>query len=122
MTDEKIQFEKKVDEEWKQQAIEEKEQLSKQEEKEPQELPPPDFNTYLASLSAQSLIALGQMENPLTKKKEVNLIQAHYLIDLLSMLKEKTKGNLTRDEEDNFQNLLYNLQLLYVKVSQKNSR
>jgi len=116
MTDENIK--KKVDEEWKQKASEEKKHLSETiKDKEPVELPPPDFNTYLASMSAQILISLGQIENPVTKKKEMDLPQGRYIIDLLSLLKEKTKGNLTKEEEDNFQNILSNLQLLYVKVS-----
>jgi hypothetical protein len=117
MADEKI-IEKKVDEEWKQKAAEEKKHLSENtKDKEPVELPPPDFSTYLASMSAQVLIALGQIENPLTKKKEIDLPQGRYIIDLLALLKEKTKGNLTKEEESNFQNLLSSLQLLYVKVS-----
>ncbi|MEW6026156.1 MAG: DUF1844 domain-containing protein [Planctomycetota bacterium] len=118
MTDENIKFEKKVDEEWKQKAGAEKERLA-QEPAGNEPLPPPDFNTYLASLSAQALISLGQMENPLTKKKEIDLVQGKYIIDILIMLKDKTKGNLAKEEEDNFQNLISGLQLLYVKLNKK---
>ncbi|MFH0888719.1 MAG: DUF1844 domain-containing protein [Planctomycetota bacterium] len=116
MTDGNI--EKKVDEEWKQKASEEKKHLSEDvKDKESVELPPPDFNTYLTSMSVQVLISLGQIENPITKKKEIDLPQGRYIIDLLTLLKEKTKGNLTKEEEDNFRNMLSNLQLLYVRVN-----
>ena len=106
MTEDKTNFEKKVDEGWKQKATEEKEHLAQEADKVPQELPPPDFNTYLASLSAQALISLGQIENPMTKKKETDLLQGRYIIDILVMLKEKTKGNLSKEEEDSFQGLI----------------
>jgi hypothetical protein len=119
MSDEKIKFEKKVDEDWKQKATQEKEQLAEESAKEPRELPPPDFNTYLASLSAQALISLGQIENPMTKKKEIDLLQGKYIIDILIMLKDKTKGNLSKEEDDNFQGLISGLQLLYVKLNKK---
>jgi hypothetical protein len=116
MADEEIG--KKVDEEWKQKASEEKKHLAEDiKDKEPPELPPPDFNTYIASMSAQVLISLGQIENPMTKKKEVDLPQGRYIIDLLTMLKEKTKGNLSKEEEDNFQSILSSLQLLYVRMN-----
>ncbi|HLD35246.1 MAG TPA: DUF1844 domain-containing protein [Planctomycetota bacterium] len=119
MTADEIKFEKKVDEGWKQKATEEKEQLAQEASKAPQEFPPPDFHTYLASLSAQALISLGQMENPMTKKKETDLLQGRYIIDILVMLKEKTKGNLSKEEEANFQSLISGLQLLYVKLNKK---
>ena len=119
MAEDKIKFEKKVDEDWKQKATEEKEHLAQEPAKEPHDFPPPDFNTYLASLSAQALISLGQMENPMTKKKEIDLVQGRYIIDILVMLKEKTKGNLSKEEEANFQNLISGLQLLYVKLNKK---
>jgi len=119
MTEDKTNFEKKVDEGWKQKATEEKEHLAQEADKVPQELPPPDFNTYLASLSAQALISLGQIENPMTKKKETDLLQGRYIIDILVMLKEKTKGNLSKEEEDSFQGLISGLQLLYVKLNKK---
>ncbi len=60
---------------------------------------------------------MGLVENPLTKKKEKDLNQAKYLIDILSILEEKTKGNLTKDEQNYLQSLLYNLRMAYVEYS-----
>ena len=60
-------------------------------------------------------MALGQIENPLTKKKETDLNQARYTIDILRILKDKTKGNLTEAEDKHLQNALYNLQMSYVQ-------
>jgi hypothetical protein len=120
MTDEKI--EKKVDEEWKKRATEEKKifkKTLKDKQIRAEELPEISFNSYLASLSTQALIALGQMENPVTQQKDIDLVQGKYIIDLLVLLKEKTKGNLTKQEAETFQSLLSNLQLLYVRVSRK---
>ncbi|MBF0521545.1 MAG: DUF1844 domain-containing protein [Candidatus Omnitrophica bacterium] len=77
------------------------------------------FLNYIASLAFQAMIFLGEVPSPITNQVEKNVVQAKLLIDTLSMLKEKTAGNLT-DEEDNLLNgVLYELHLKYVDVSQK---
>jgi len=55
--------------------------------------------------------------HPATRKQAVNLSQAKYLIDLLGVLEEKTKGNLSVDEERLFKDLLYQLRMRYLTKS-----
>lgn len=107
---------KKVDEAWKEQVeAEKKKATQKTDQGQRVSLPEPDLNTFVSSLAAQTLMALGQIENPLTKKKETDLNQARYTIDILRILKDKTKGNLTEAEDKHLQNALYNLQMSYVQ-------
>ena len=105
---------KKVDESWKETAEKEKETLKKEGKFVP---PEPDFSFFVTTLSLQASIALGQMPNPATNKIEADLAQAKFLIDTLGMLKEKTKGNLTFEEDELLENLLYELRMQYVAKS-----
>ena len=111
--------EKKVDEEWKRQAAEEKAKADQAQAKEPARgpLPKPDFMMFLAGLATQALIHLGEIEHPATKKKETNLEEAKYSIDLLEMLEQKTKGNLTPEEKRYLDQLLYDLRMRYVAAA-----
>jgi hypothetical protein len=61
------------------------------------------------------LLHLGIIDDPATGEKSRNLPLAKQTIDILGMLQEKTKGNLTRDEETMLKNILYDLRILYVK-------
>ena len=78
-------------------------------------LPEIDFTHFMFSLSTSALIQLGEIEDPFTKKLVKNLPLAKQTIDLIGMLNEKTKGNLTPDEEKIMQYLLYDLRMRYVK-------
>ncbi len=78
-------------------------------------LPEVNFPTFVISLNVSALYHLGAIEDPETKQKEKNLPMAKQTIDILSMLEEKTKGNLTDDEENLLKNMLYDLRILYVK-------
>ncbi len=108
--------EKRVDEDWKKQIQQEKEKIEEQERAKKQ-IPQASFTFFISGLATQSYILLGLIENPLTKKKEKDLNQAKYLIDILSILEEKTKGNLTKDEQNYFQSLLYDLRMAYIECS-----
>lgn len=77
---------------------------------------PADFVTLLLSLAASAQSALGISPNPRTGKVEVRLPEAKYSIDLLSVLKEKTQGNLSSEEEKFLEALLYDLRLRYVEA------
>ena len=79
----------------------------------------PDFSMFVSSLSMQVLIFLGEIDNPITHKKEENLAQAKYIIDTLAMFKEKTKGNLTGNETNVLDNVLYELRMKYTAKSGK---
>lgn len=80
---------------------------------------PIDFSTFIFSLGSAALISLGATPNPLTQKVEYDLNHAKQNIDLLSLLKEKTVGNLTKDEESLINNLLHSLRLKYVEKLKK---
>lgn len=79
-----------------------------------------DFGHFIIGLGMQALIFLGDAPNPLTNKKEKNLEQAGYIIDVLDMLKDKTKGNLTKDEADIIETTLYELRMRYLSLTQPN--
>lgn len=102
---------KNIDESWKEAVEKEKASPKKEEEFIP---PEPDFNFFLTTLGLQASIALGQIENPATKKKEESLPQAKFIIDTLDMLKTKTKGNLTQEEAALIDNLVYDLKMHYI--------
>ncbi len=76
-----------------------------------------DFFNYIASLGFQAMIFLGEMPNPMTNQVEKNLKQAKFLIDTLVILREKTKGNLTKEEDDILNGSIYELQMRYVDLS-----
>jgi hypothetical protein len=78
-------------------------------------LPEVNFPTFILSLNASALVHLGAIEDPAAGKKIKNLPMAKQTIDILSMLEEKTRGNLARDEENMLKNILYDLRILYVK-------
>jgi len=105
------QSRKKIDETWKENVEKEKQQTKNQEAFMP---PEPDFKFFITTLTLQASIALGHMANPSTNKVEKDPVQAKFLIDTLSMLQEKTKGNLTKEEADLLENLLYELRTAYV--------
>ncbi|MFN7170944.1 MAG: DUF1844 domain-containing protein, partial [Candidatus Omnitrophota bacterium] len=101
---------KKIDQAWKEQV--EKEKRDSSGDKAQREV---DFKIFLSSLGIEAMIALGEIENPLTQKKEIDLNQAKYLIDLLGIIKEKTKNNLDKEEERFLDNLLYELRTIYLR-------
>lgn len=78
-----------------------------------------DFTVFITGLSIQALVSLGEIPNPLNNKKEQNLDHAKYMIDTLGMIKEKTKGNLTSDEEKILDNILYELRMKYLELTKK---
>jgi hypothetical protein len=81
----------------------------------PTPLPEINFPTFIASLNASALVHLGVIEDPVSGKSEKNLAMAKQTIDILSMLQQKTAGNLTPDEEAMLKSILYDLRILYVK-------
>ena len=82
-------------------------------------LPPATLSVLLVTLATQALIALGLVPHPSSEKTEQDLEQAKHLIDMLGVLEEKTKGNLTADEQRQLESLLFDLRMQYVEVSRK---
>ena len=81
------------------------------------DLPAVDFTTFVVSLSHSALLHLGDAPHPQNGKSVVDLPLARQTIDLLSLLQEKTHGNLTGAEERVLSQALYDLRLRYVEVS-----
>lgn len=78
-----------------------------------------NFATFILSLSSSAMLHFGDIEDPVSGKKERNLQGAKQTIDMIDMLKEKTKGNLTKEEEMLIENVLYELKIRYVDESKK---
>lgn len=79
-------------------------------------LPPVDFSTFVLSLGSSALMHLGEVEAPSGEVRR-DLPMAKHTIDLLSMLQAKSKGNLTAQEHQLLESLLYDLRLRYVTAT-----
>lgn len=77
--------------------------------------PPIDFATFILSLSASALMHLGEAPDPESNKVEQNLPLAKQNIDILGLLEDKTKGNLSGDEERLLAQVLFDLRMRYVE-------
>jgi hypothetical protein len=82
------------------------------------ELPKLDFSTFVLSIIGSACVHLGDAPSP-DGREERNLVLAHQDIDLLTLLQEKTKGNLTGEEERLLDQALYDLRMRYVEVSKR---
>jgi hypothetical protein len=112
MDEQKSHFNKKhVDESWKESVSKEKGTPVS----EVRENFPISFSAFVTSLGVQALIKIGEFEDPNSGKKEIDLEGARETIDLLLMLKEKTKGNLASEEEKLLNALIPDLQLKFVQ-------
>ncbi len=78
-----------------------------------------DFSNIVVSFSQTALVGMGKISNPQTGKVDKNLNMARTYIDMLEMLSEKTKGNLTKKEKDILESTVTNLQLTYVDEMEK---
>ena len=78
-------------------------------------LPPLDFSSILLPFYTQALVKLGLMEDPLHKDSPVNLDFAKRLIDVLDLLKDRTKGNLKPEEEKFLEACLLQLKMDYMQ-------
>ena len=88
--------------------------MKKKEEQ--KEIPPLlDFSSLVLPFYTQALVKLGEVEDPISKKKDENLEFAKRLIDLLDLLKKKTDGNLEKDEKEFLDSSIYQLKMIYLK-------
>jgi uncharacterized protein DUF1844 len=74
------------------------------------------FNEFLMGIASSAFIYLGLVEHPATGRRQVDMTAAKESIDMLVMLREKTKGNLTRGEEKFFDDLLSDLKMQFVSM------
>lgn len=82
-------------------------------------IPEVDFVTFVVSLSTNALVSLGLLPRPDTGEKQRDLPLARQTIDILVLLQQKTKGNLTGEEERILDTVLYDLRMTYVQVVRK---
>jgi Domain of unknown function (DUF1844) len=82
-----------------------------------------DFNALVLSLGSSVIVHLGEAPDPTTgqKREQPELPMAQQSIDLLAMLQEKTRGNLTAEEARFLENMLFDLRMLFVQVSKRQS-
>lgn len=116
-----------VDEDWKSRVRAEREAAkagtkpatANEEEREPTgagRLPPASFELLLSTLAAQALTAMGKLPDPVQGHAVVRPDLAQHYIDLLGMLEQKTKGNLTKDEAEMLDGLLHQLRMTFVTI------
>ena len=77
------------------------------------------FSAFTMGLATQVLVCLGEIPDPMTNQKSKNLMVARQTIDVLALLQEKTKGNLTADEDKLLGDMLGSLRLAYVEAIKK---
>jgi len=87
----------------------------KNKQKTQEDLEEATFLSIVLRLATGSYISLGLVEDPTTGKKNKDLEMAKYLIDSLRILKDKTKGNLNKEEEGYLNNIIQDLELKFVK-------
>lgn len=92
---------------------------NKKNEPGPAGLPAIDFATFVLSLASSAQVHLGLVPNPATKRTETDFTSARQTIDIIGVLKDKTKGNLTNDEERLLDYMLYDLRMKYVEITKK---
>ena len=117
-----------VDEDWKAQAQKEKETLKEQEQTQSESqdqsrppLPEGDFSGLVSMLATQGFYALGMIRSEADQGKEIepDWQMAKFNVDLLDMLENKCKGNLTDEEADLLKSTLEQLRMIFVQLSQK---
>ena len=87
-----------------------------EEQRRPPPLPEVNFNALIFSLSSSALLHFGEIVDPQTGERKDDLPLAKHAIDTIAMLKEKTKGNLTEEEQKFIDNVLTDLRWRYVKA------
>ena len=82
-------------------------------------MPEVTFPAFVMSLNTSALYHLGEIADPATGKRVVDLDIAKHAIDTLALIQNKTKGNLEKDEEELLKNILYDIKLRFVKAVKK---
>lgn len=121
-----------IDSDWKAQARAEKEKMSKQaaEKAKPAAaagaagkeapqggMPPANFETLISTMATQALFAMGAIPDPRTGQPQMHLELARHHIDMLSVIEDKTKNNLSEEESSMITGTLYELRSRYIQLS-----
>lgn len=118
-----------IDSDWKAQAQAEKAKLLEQEKtkaeqqsgedaQKPSKLPQADFKSLMGVLASQAIMGLGAMNDPKTGRVVIDLDGARFSIDLLGVLEEKTKGNLSDEQSKEITQILAELRSRFVQITQ----
>ena len=81
--------------------------------------PPIDFPSYILGYYTQGLVLLGEVPNPYTNKKEEDVESARNIIDVLALLEQKTKGNLSVEENQILESVLYELRMKFMSKTSR---
>ena len=117
-----------IDDDWKSQVAAEKEALKKEAadieagvqpeaSDSPGTMPPASLELLVTTLATEAMVAMGQIPNPATGESSATPEHARYAIDMLEVLQEKTKGNLTPGEDNMLEGLLHQLRMAFVSLS-----
>ena len=112
-----------VDSDWKAEARKEKERLSQKAQSGDQQQQagggqrPADFSTLISTMATQALFALGEIPDPRTGQRMMSLEMARHQIDMLGVLEEKTRGNLTEEEQAMLSGTVYELRSRYIAAA-----
>lgn len=85
------------------------------------QMPPASFEMLVTTLATEALVALGQVPHPATNKAELHRNHAQYIIDMLDVLRQKTKGNLSPQEQQLIDDVLHQMRMLFVAVANQSS-
>jgi hypothetical protein len=123
-----------VDEDWKGQVAAEKEAAARQAGRQPNEaasaggpsgadLPPIEasFDLLVTSFVTEAMVALGQIPHPASGQQEFDPHHARFAIDMLDVIAEKTKGNLAPEEDRGLQEVIHQLRMAFVAISNQQS-
>ena len=116
-----------IDEDWKSQVERERDELEQKVDDPdvekpigPNEIPPASFPMLLTSIGTQAMMALGQVPDPVSGNAIYHPDLARHHIDTLVILQEKTKGNLSSDEQKMLDNFIVQLRELFVVMQNAN--
>ena len=113
-----------IDEDWKTQVAAEKEAALRQPEGDEAdaeaigELPEASFELLISTFVTEAMVALGQFPHPGTGEIEADPEHAKFAIDMLEVIAEKTKGNLDPMEEQGIKDILHQLRMAFIAVTQ----
>lgn len=102
----------------KEEKEEEKKEETTKEDAHRVPLPEVNFNSLIFSLSSSALLNFGEIADPQTGEKKKDLTLAKHSVDVIAMLQEKTKGNLTDEEQKFLDSILTDLRWRYVKATE----
>jgi hypothetical protein len=115
-----------IDSDWKAQARAEKEKLAQKAAETdnakaaatgPGGMPPANFETLISTMATQALFAMGAIPDPRTGQRMAHLDLARHHIDMLTVIEEKSKGNLSEEESKMLAGTLYELRSRYIQLA-----